>query len=208
MKFKPAWGALLGILATGCGSDAPAAGGQSGTDADGGYSCSYPIVEATGEAVSLDETVGNGRTANGDYAVVEGTFAFLCPDDELYEVSVRRGTAARRALGLLNESTPDERCESLQLDAEVHLETESGAWDHDASFVTSDLLGTFWIGEPGLDSEGRRVELGLQQQWTPTGDGPINSLRVDRVGISTTYCALTDGADTGGADAGGAGGAG
>lgn len=187
-------GTIACLLAAGCGNnDGPIAGGQSGTDADTGYHCAFNFEQPTGEPVALDEPVKTGLSPNDYYARLEGTFAFACADGTKYSASVTRGDAARRVLGLLNEGMPDELCEGLQLDAEIHVETDDGGWSYDAAFLTANLLGGYEIGGPATDPEGRELWLMLKEKWTPQKDGPIDTLRVDRPPTSTTYCDISPG---------------
>lgn len=197
-------GTMACLLAVGCGShDGPAAGGQSGTDADGGVYCSFKFEQPAGEPVALDEPVETGPSPNDHYARVEGNHAFTCADGTKYSVSITRGDAARRALGLLSDAVEDERCEALQLDAEIHIETEDGAWSHDAAFLTANLGTRYQIGGLATDTEGREIELILMAGSTPEADATIEKLRVDRPAISTTYC---DNRADGSGGTGGAGG--
>lgn len=194
MPFKHRkWGTIACLLAAGCGtSDRPTAGGQSGTDADGGYDCAFNFEQPSGEPVALDEPVKTFLSPDEYYSRLEGTHVFACPDGTNYSVSITRGDAARRVLGLLNEGEPHELCEGLQLDAQIRLETEDGGWSHDAPFLTASL-GRYEIGGLATDTEGRELRLILQEEWTPQNDGPIAQLRVDRPRTSTTYCRIPDG---------------
>jgi hypothetical protein len=200
-------GTIACLLAAGCGNDGPTAGGQSGTDADGGYHCTFNFEQPTGEPVALDEPVKTGLSPNDYYARLDGTFAFACKDGTKYSASVTRGDAARRVLGLLNGGTPNELCEGLQLDAEIHVETDDGGWSYDASFLTANLLGGYEIGGSATDAERRELRLMLKEKWTPQNDGPIDTLRLDRPLTSTTYCDISPGeGGSGGSGEGGSSG--
>jgi hypothetical protein len=195
-------GMLACLVAMGCGdAEKQTAGGQSGTDANGGFHCAFKFEQAEGEPVALDEPAKTGLSPNDYYARLEGTFSFACDDDTKYSVSISRGDAARRALGLLNGSVPHEWCEGLQLDAEIHVENEDGSFSHDAQFLTANLVGSYEIGGLATDSAGREITLILREEWTPQQDGPIERLSIDRSDYSTVRCVIPTGE-------GGAGGAG
>jgi hypothetical protein len=201
------WGTIACLFAAGCGNhDGPAAGGQSGTDADGGVHCSFKFEQPSGDPVALDEPVQTGPSPNEHYARVEGSHVFTCADDTKYSVSITRGDAARRALGLLSDAMADERCEALQLDAEIHVETEDGGWSYDAAFLTANLGIRYQIGGLATDMEGRELELILMAGSTPEADVTIERMRIDRPAISTTYCEAGEDGAGGTGSSGGEGG--
>lgn len=193
-------GALLCLLAVACDSaDHKTAGGQSGTDANGGYQCAFNFEEPTGEEVALDEPVKRGLSPNDYYARLDGAYAFNCDDGVKYSVSLSRGNAARRVLGRLNESEPSELCEALQLDAEVQLQAEDGSWSFEASFLTANLLGNYELGGSATDPEGRELWITLLEG--ASRDGSITTMRLDQPKISTTRCVVTsDETGAGGSD--------
>jgi hypothetical protein len=180
---------LLCLLALACDSTDPqTAGGQSGTDANGGYDCAFNFVELSGEEVALEEPVEGGLSPNDFYDRLDGAYSFTCEDGVKYAVSFSRGDAARTVLGRLNESEPSELCAALQLDAEVQLHTEDGAWSYEASFVTANLLGNYEIGGRIVDTEGRELWITLMQGASQNGS--ITRMRLDWPKISTTHCVI------------------
>ncbi|HYQ43980.1 MAG TPA: hypothetical protein VER11_18490 [Polyangiaceae bacterium] len=189
------------LLFAGCADET--AGGQSGTDANGGYHCDYNLEGPMGAPVPLDQPVAKtGISPNQYYDVLEGNYRFVCSNGARYSVSVTRGAAARRVLGILNESQPDPLCEGLQQDATVHVEALDGSWSHDSTFVNGTLSGLYAIGGQATDANGSGLWLTLEQKWTPEQTGPIERLRIDRPAAYSLGCVL-EGDQTGEGGSGG-----
>lgn len=126
------WGVVWLLLLAGCNDSDEI--GQSGTDPDGGYSCSYRWEEPSGTSVPLDEKWDSQSPAEY-YARLEGTYFSIC--QTAYRVTITSGSAARNTFGVLNGGSPDERCPAaLQLDATTHIEAADQSVVYDSTFVT------------------------------------------------------------------------
>jgi len=128
IRFKS--GFVFMLLATACSSEggkgAGVAGGQSGTTADGGYSCS--LDEATAEKVPLDQLpYGIQCSPNQAFEALQGTSSYFCQESGLtFRVGIERGSSARLLTGKAssdtNSSAPPKACHVLELDAQVVIQ--------------------------------------------------------------------------------------
>jgi len=198
MTFKNrSLGVMALLLAAGCSnsseSDSPkTAGGQSGTDANGGYQCSAWFEQAEGDPLQLDEPASPTELSPNDaYDIVEGDHTFSCDRGADYTVSVQRGAAARSALGLLNENLPDELCRAMQLDATVHLEAADGSVSHDSTFVASEGKGArYTIGKHGVDADGHELWFVLDADPAASGERQISRLSIFKDDNTMTRCSI------------------
>jgi hypothetical protein len=194
-------GTLALLVVASCGTDSTAgekkkAGGQSGTDADGGQYCNYYLGEAGGDVTPLTQSLAGGLTPNDYYDNIEGSYDFSCSSGIQISVSIQRGTEARTTLALSgNPEVPSEDCPALQLDASVHVEASDGSLTHEASFLTAWLNGggaytSYMPGGQPLSIGGKDVELRLNTDYSGPNAGRITGLYYSGIGVTSVSCEL------------------
>jgi len=107
------------------------AGGQSGTDSQGAYTCG---LDSPGvEDAPLDQVpAGVSCSPNAEFALLEGKQSFVCKEhDVTFSTEVVRGAGARRLTGRLYSDTGDKGapspCYAMALDASVTIEASDGS---------------------------------------------------------------------------------
>jgi len=166
--FKVGWLCLAWLAACSAneGGAKQVAGGQSGTDSEGSYSCvlDSPMVES----IALDQApAGVTCSPNSVFERFEGTQTFLCKEHDVsFTMSVTRGSSARRLTGKLysdtGDSSPPTDCWAMSLDATVAIRSSDGRVDFERpSTLTVDHVCDSAVIEPALQvPEGKlRIEL-------------------------------------------------
>lgn len=120
----------------------PVAGGQSGTDSSGAYSCQ--LDDALETSIPLDEVALSCSPAQSLDAI-EGTRRFLCEDsDTSFTIEVERGTSAALLTGKLFSDTdpdaPPTDCQALRVAATTTIVADDGSLSFSSSHVTVDHL--------------------------------------------------------------------
>ena len=120
----------------------PVAGGQSGTDSFGAYSCELDDAVAT--SIPLDEVVLSCSAAQSLDAI-EVTRLFLCEDSDMsFTIDVERGTSAELLTGKLYSDTdpdaPPTDCQALRVAATTTIVADDGSVSFTSSQVTVDHL--------------------------------------------------------------------
>jgi hypothetical protein len=149
------WNAVLFLVLAGCGTRAgepgggmankgdELAGGQSGSDSSGGYSCE--LEDAVETSLALDEVIGLSCSAQHMLDVIEGSRSYECKVFGMtLSVTVERGTSARLVTGKrysdTDTSSPPTDCVALHVDAATSIAASDGSLSLSSSQVTVDHL--------------------------------------------------------------------
>jgi hypothetical protein len=167
-KFSGGWSLLVCLVACSANEGGPkqVAGGQSGTDSQGAYTCvlDSPIVES----IPLDQVpLGSVCSPNAEFEKLEGSQVFQCKEQEVaFTVNVTRGSSARRLTGKLYSDTdraaPPTDCNAMSLDASLEIRASDSSVDFAgaATLTVDHLCSSATIAEKVQGAEGEfRFEL-------------------------------------------------
>lgn len=179
------WWCLVCLVACSAsdGGAKQVAGGQSGTDSEGSYSC--VLDSPTVESLALDQApAGVSCSPNAAFDRFEGTRVFQCKEHNVtFTTSVTRGSSARRLTGKsysdTGDSSPPTDCWVMSLDATVAVHSSDGRVDLERpSTLTVDHVCDSAVIEPAVQVPEGKLRLELREDelfvvFPPTTTLPV-----------------------------------